>query len=106
MNGNNPAILARLTAHTRAVQGVLHTGAARGHCGNPAAAMRLQRIYGIPVLLSGLPSLVLSRAEISTINTHFRIYVEALQKLYRKTPECVVYFLGGILPGEVHNHIS
>ena len=60
VNGNGPNILARFTAHRRAVFSLLPSGLARGHRGNPAASVRVERLYGIPVLLSGLATLVLS----------------------------------------------
>ena len=39
--GNHLTILARITAHKKALGGVLHTGMARGHRGNPAASLRV-----------------------------------------------------------------
>jgi hypothetical protein len=53
-SGNGPTILARITAHKQALNGVLHTGMARGHKGNPAASLRVDKLYAIPVLLSGM----------------------------------------------------
>ena len=41
---------------------VLPAGLAKGDRGNPAANLRVQLLYGAPVLLSGLASLVLSRS--------------------------------------------
>ena len=38
--------------------GEVHTGIARSHRGNPAASLRIQQIYGNPVLFSGLGPLV------------------------------------------------
>ena len=51
-------------AHTRAVYAVLPAGLARGHNGNPAAALRVEAMYGLPVLLSGLASLILGKPEL------------------------------------------
>ena len=59
--GNIANILSRESAHTRAVHAVLPAGLARGHCGNPAAALKVEKLYGVPVLLSGLGALVLSK---------------------------------------------
>ena len=42
---------------------VLHAGLAKKHRANPAAALRVEAVYGIAVLLSGLACLVLSSKE-------------------------------------------
>ena len=57
-----------------------------------------ERLYGCPVLLSGLASLVLSFHETSVIHHHHKVTLQRLQRLHFATPECVVYFLGGSLP--------
>ena len=90
--------MARMTAHTRALRGVLPAGMARGHRGNPAAALRVERLYGSGVLLSGLAALVLTNAEIAILHHHYKLNVERLQRLHKATPEPVVCFLGGSLP--------
>ena len=77
---------------------VLPTGPARGHRVNPAAGLRTELLYGSPVLLSGLPACVLSKAEQDILQHHYKVKLESLQKLHRSTPEPVVYFLGGNLP--------
>ena len=46
---------------------------ARGHCGNPAASLHVDQVYGIPVLLSGLGPLVFSKSDIYVINQHQEI---------------------------------
>ena len=56
-DGNMPNILARLSAHTRAIMSVLPIGMACSHRGNPDSSLRLEKLYGTPVLLSGLPAL-------------------------------------------------
>ena len=105
VHGNRPNILARLSAHRRAVYAVLPSGLARGHRGNPAAGMRVERLYGTPVLLSGLATLVLSKSEIGLIAGHFKQHIERLLKLHKATPECVVWFLGGCLPVQALLHL-
>ena len=105
IHGNKPNILARLSAHRRAVFSVLPAGLARGHRGNPSASMRVERLYGAPVLLSGLATMVLSNPEIAIMAGHFKQHIERLLKLHRSTPECVVWFLGGCLPLEALLHL-
>ena len=98
IDGNLPNVMSRMSAHTRAMMAVLPAGLARGHRGNPAAGLRVEHLYGTPVLLSGLASLVLSKAEISALHHHYKLNLERLQKLHRASPEPVVCFLGGSLP--------
>ena len=98
MNGNLPNILNRIGAHNRAMFAVLPAGLARSHRASPAAALRVQLLYGVPVLLSGLAALVLLKSEIDILRHHYKLCLERLQKLHKATPEPVVYFLGGSLP--------
>ena len=79
--GNHNTILARITAHKRAVGAVLHVGLARGHRGNPSASFHVHQLYGAPVLMSGLAPLVLSASEIGIIEQHFK---ETIQQIFRK----------------------
>ena len=76
--GNMPNLLARQSAHTRALYSVLPAGLARGHHGNPAAALRVEKLYGSPVLLSGLASLVLSTTEQTSLDHHYKVHLESL----------------------------
>ena len=103
--GNMPHILARLAAHRRAVHGVLHCGLAKGHRGNPAAGLRLERSYGAPVLLSGVAALVLSSAEISALHQHYKSSLRQLLRLPITTPESFVMFLAGSLPATAIVHL-
>ena len=105
VGGNMPHVMSRLSAHNRAIGAVLHTGMAAGHSGNPSSSMRLERLYGCPVLLSGLASLVLNKAEMSVIHHHLKVHLEKLLKLHRNTPECVVMFLAGSLPASALLHL-
>ena len=104
-SGNMPNVLSRLAAHTRAVFGVLSSGLAKGHSGNPAASLRIEKIFGAPVLLSGLASLVLGRAELTAIGDHYKVSLERLQRHYRGTPAPVVFFMAGSLPAAALLHL-
>ena len=103
--GNMDNVIARQAAHTKALYSVLAAGLARGHHGNPAAALRVERLYGCPVLLSGLASLVLSTTELSSLELHYKQNLESLQRLYKLTPAPVVYFLAGSLPASGLLHL-
>ena len=103
--GNGPTILARFAAHRKALQGVLHTGMAKGHRGNPSKGLQIDKLYAIPVLMSGLAPLVLSNQEINMIDQHHKNTLRCLLRLYPKTPRAVVYFLAGSLPGSAILHL-
>ena len=65
--GNLPHLLNRIVAHKKALGAKLFSGVARSRCGIPAASVSIEKIYGAPVLFSGLASLVLSRAEVNIL---------------------------------------
>jgi hypothetical protein len=104
-SGNLPHILNRFTSHKRSLAAVLPVGLARGHRGNIAASVRIHHLYALPVLFSGLPSLFLANAEIELIDSYLKAVLQNLQKLMDRTPACVVYFLGGSLPGTAILHL-
>ena len=103
--GNHLTIMTRISAHKRALGAVLHTGMARGHCGNPAASLQVEKLYGVPVLLSGFGPLVLFTSETSLIDLHVKEIIQRLQRLYPCTPRSVVCFLAGSLPGAALLHL-
>ena len=71
---------------------VLHTGMALHHIGNPAASLRLERLYGTPVLLSGLSALALLDSEFTPLQQHHKLTLQRLQRLHFSTPEHVGMF--------------
>ena len=103
-DGNYPTIMARFAAHRGALASILHVGLARNHRGNPVSSIHLHRLYGAPVLFSGLAPLFLSVAEIDLIEKHFMVTIQRLQRLHCKTPRTVVFFLAGSLPGSALLH--
>ena len=103
-DGNLPHILQRFTSHNRSLFSILHSGLAKGHRGNPAASVRVEQIYCVPVLLSGTASLVLKNTELSIIDSYFKKKLQQLQKLHDCTPDSVIYFLAGALPASAVLH--
>ena len=103
--GNLPTILARISAHKKALGAILYTGIARGHRGNPAASLHVERVYASPVLFSGLAALVLSEHETNIVNQHYKENLRRLQRLLPQTPQPVIYFLAGSLPGTAFLHL-
>ena len=105
IGGNLPHLLQRFTSHSRAICSVLHAGLARGHRGNPAASLRVEQLYGIPVLLSCTASLLLKQTEFKQLDAHFKKKLIGPMKLYDLTSDSVVYFLAGSLPASALLHI-
>ena len=104
-SGNILNIFNRITSHKRALGATMAAGLAQSHRANPAAGLKIQQMYGTPVLMSGLASLVLSNSEIDIINHHVKAKLESIQKLFPRTPAPVVFFLGGSLPGKALLHL-
>ena len=98
------SVIARISAHTKALHAVLPAGLARRHFSNPAASLRIHQLYGLPVLLSGLAALVLGKAELEALDHQHKITLERLLRLYPRTPAPVVYLLAGSLPASAHHH--
>ena len=105
ISGNMPNILNRIASHKRSLGALLSAGLARGHRSNPAASLRVHRVYGTPVLFSGLACTFLTKTEIKLIDSHFLRTLQNLQRLHEKTPRAVVLFMAGSLPGEGVLHL-
>ena len=105
VDGNGPNIASRLSAHRKAVFSVLHAGLAKGHRANPAACLRVESVYGVSVLLSGLSSLVLSSKEEKLIDQHYKVHIQRLLRLHQATPAPVVFLLAGCLPLQAQLHL-
>ena len=104
-DGNCPTILDRFSAHRRALSSVMHTGLARGHRANPAVTIKIEKLYAVPVLFSGLAALVLSKKEVDMIDHHFLETIRQLLRLHKNTPRSAVFFLAGTLPGIALLHL-
>ena len=104
-SGASAAVLARLTAHSRALFAVLPAGLARRHLGNPAASVRIELLYAQPVLLSGLAAMVLGKSDLEALDQHHKVKLEGLLRLYPGTPLPFVYLLAGCLPASAVLHL-
>ena len=105
VTGNHPNILNRVSKHKKAVGAILSNGLARHHRANPAARLKIEQIYGTPVLLSGIGSLLLKKSELNIVKNH---HLQALRnhlRLLPKTPHPVIFFLAGSLPGDALVHL-
>ena len=105
VHGNLPNILQRISSHKAAIGAVVTNGLAKHHRANQAARLRVEQIYGAPVLLSGLASLILKKSEQAVISKHHHKTLTNLLGLLPGTPHPVVYFLAGRLPGEALLHL-
>ena len=101
-----PHIIGRISAHLRALHGVLHCGLAQGHRGNTAAGLRLERLYGAPVLLSGVAALVLSSPELGALHQHYKVTIRQVLRLPQNTPESFVMLAAGSLPATALLHLG
>ena len=72
--GNMVNVLDRLSAHNKKLFSILPAGLALGHHANPAACLHAERCYALPVLLSGLAGLVLSKAETDMVQPATRTH--------------------------------
>ena len=102
--GNLPHIHQRLVSHKRALNGILFTGMSRRHRANPLAGIRAEKIFGSPVLFSGLASLILCKSEVDVISHHVKETVQNLLKLYNNKPDVVIFFVSGNLTVEAILH--
>ena len=105
VDGNLPHILNRIVAHKKALGAVCFSGIARSHRGNLAASMKIEKLYGLPVLFSGLASLVLTRSEVCIIDQHYIRTLRSLMKAHPGTPKPLVLFMCGSLPGQAILHL-
>ena len=105
IDGNLAHIAERLSAHRKAVFALLHGGLARGHRASPAASLKVEKVYCVSVLLSGLASLVLSAKEEKLLDQHYKTHIQRLLKLHQATPASAVYFLAGCLPLTAQLHL-
>ena len=84
----------------------LSAGTAQKSRANPLIGIRLEKVYGSPVLMSGISPLVLSSSDISILDKYQKETYLHLQKLHPKTPRCFVHFLSGTLPTEATVHLK
>ena len=80
-------------------------GLARGRRTNPVVSLKILALYGTPVLMSGLSSLVLSRKEVSCIDQQYKRTLQNILKLSTTSPSCLVSFIAGKLPGTAILHL-
>ena len=103
--GNIPNLMNRLSSHKKSLAANLFTGTAKSHRGNLAASIKLEKLYSLPVLLSGLPSLVLNKSEIKLLDQHYTTTLRNLIKCHPGTPNSFVLFVSGSLPVKALLHL-
>ena len=100
VSGNLPHIHQRIVKHRKALASVLFTGMSRCHRASPLASLQTERIFGSPVLFSGLATLILTKPETDIIAQHVQQTTQNLLKLHQKTPDVVIFMISGTFPGE------
>ena len=103
--GNMSNIFARVSAYKKQLFSLLPAGLALHHHAHPVSCLRVERLYALPVLLSGLGALVLSNVEDKMIYNCHKNTLSRLMKLHEKTPACAVFFLAGSLPSTAFLHL-
>ena len=106
VSSNLPHIHQRIVSHKKALASILSLGLSRRHRANPLSSLRAETIFGTPVLYSGVATLILQKAEVDILAHHVKETIQNLLKLYSNTPEPVVFFLAGCLPGEALLHLK
>ena len=105
MQKSKPHTFHSVSAHRKTVLAILHGGSARGHRANPAATLRVEKVFCMSVLLSGLSSLILTCREEKLLDQQYKVHLQRLLKLHQATPAPVVYFLAGCLPIVAQIHL-
>ena len=98
-------ILERLSAYKKKLFSVLPAGLALHHHAPPAACFQVEQLYALPVLLSGISALVLSKYEANMVYSFHKNMLSKLMKLHDRTPDPVIFFLSGSLPVTAHLHL-
>ena len=81
-------------------------GLSKRHRANPIASLQAELVFATRVLFSDMASLLLSKSDVDIIAKHVKETTENLLKLHSKSPEPVVFFLAGRLPGEALLHLK
>ena len=56
--GNLPHLLGRISSHRKALFSVIPAGLSKRNNANPSATLRVEKTFALPVLISGVASLV------------------------------------------------
>ena len=103
---NLPHILKRISCHKRAMGATLSAGTAQKSRANPLISIKLEKVYGSPVLMSGISALVMSSPELSILEKYQKETYQHLQKLHPNTPRCFIHFLSGTFPAQATVHLK
>ena len=106
VSGNLPHIHQRMVKHRKALACILFTGMSRRHRTSPLASLRAERIFGSPVLFSGLATLILKKTEVAIVAHHVKETIQNLLKLHQNTPDAFIFMVSGSFPGEATLHLK
>ena len=104
-SGNNISIMNRISAYRKQIFSLLPTGLAYHHRSSPASSLKIEKLYCLPVLLSGVATLVLNKTEVNIIDSYRKNILARLMRLPDSCPTPAVYFLAGSLPASAFIHL-
>ena len=90
---NMPHLMSRLSAHRKVLFSLLPAGLARRHNANPYAGLKIESMYALPVLMSGISTLVLKKSEYNVVMRHHKDSLKRIMKLPADAPDCSVFSL-------------
>ena len=98
--GNSFMIYDRISAHKKATYSLMHAGLAMAHRANPYALLRAEQVFLLPVITSGLATLVLTKKEVHDLG-----HIEYLTKQFTACSACFIHGLTGLLPFVAYLHL-
>ena len=98
VSGNQPHILKCRSSHKKFLGAVLSSSLTRHHRANQASSLKTEKLFGLPVLMSGTAALTLLKTEIDTLALHYKSTLEGPLKIHKNTPEPFVFLMSGSLP--------
>ena len=78
---NSTHIMDRAAAHRRAVFAILHRGSACGHRASPTASSRVEKVFCLSVLLSGMASIIFTNKEEKLLDQQYKVHLHRLLHL-------------------------
>ena len=105
-NENTELITERMQLARSTAYALMGTGLHGLNGVNPEVSVTLWNLYIQPILIYGLESIQLSRADISKLDKYQGDFLRQIQHLLERVASCSVYILTGLLPIEAEIHKS
>ena len=88
INQNTSHLFHSIVSH---VGSILHSGAAYNHRGNLAGVTKVEKLYALPVLLSGTASLNLTKAEENNLDHHYTATLKERLAIHNRRVDLLVH---------------